>query len=283
LGGFLNDRPIFTMGHFFKAICAGSWLSPRAFFRLFRRNQRLQIGLGDSNMAELAEFLRVGTTSLVLDVIEAGAMPRLPSLADPVRALHQICRDPSLAQRVPFVDGRQMTALEIQRFYLNACRSFFQRNLDAPTEAFDILAQWEKTLKELEVLQMTGEPPATLIGSIDWVTKKTLLDEAGSDLPWTARKKIDIGYHELSPFGYFQMLQAAGLVNLLVDPTEADQAARMPPLNTPATMRGHYIREFSADATELTVNWDQIVIGGSAKTRVIQLDRYCRNREQQPQ
>ena len=87
LGGFLKDRPLFTMGHFFKAMCAESWLSPRDYLQLFQRRQRLQIGLGDSNMAELAEFLRVGTTSLVLDVIEAGAMPPLPALRQPIRAL----------------------------------------------------------------------------------------------------------------------------------------------------------------------------------------------------
>ena len=100
LGGFLKDRPMFTMGHFFKAMCAESWLSPRDYLQLFQRHQRLQIGLGDSNMAELAEFLRVGTTSLVLDVIEAGAMPPLPTLRQPIRALHQLCRDPSLCQSV---------------------------------------------------------------------------------------------------------------------------------------------------------------------------------------
>lgn len=281
LGGFLNDRPIFTMGHFFKAICAGSWMSPRAFLHLFRRHQRLQIGLGDSNMAELAEFLRVGTTSLVLDVIEAGAMPSLPPLTDPIRALHQICRDPSLSQQVSFVDGRQMTALEIQRFYLDACQTYVQQRLDTPSEAFEILGHWEETLDGLDVLQATGESPSELIGTVDWVTKKRLLDEAGTDLSWEARKKIDIGYHELSPLGYYQMLQAAGLVNHMVDPQAADQAARTPPANTPATMRGHYIREFSGDSTELSVNWEQIVIGGSTETKTIQLDRYRRDTRQQ--
>ncbi len=278
LGGFLKDRPIFTMGHFFKAMCAESWLSPRDFFQLFKQHQRLQIGLGDSNMAELAEFLRVGTTALVLDAIEAGAIPPLPALPRPIRALHLLCRDPSLKQSVPFADGRQMTALEIQRYYLNACQNFVRQEYDAPDEAFEILTHWEETLDDLEILQATNEAPSALVGSVDWVTKKHLLEEAGSDLSWNARKKIDIGYHELSPVGYYQMLQAVGLTVSLVDPEDMERATRTPPADTPATMRGHYIREFSSDTEALTVNWKKVVIGSRANTKTIYLDRYARHR-----
>ncbi len=283
LGGFLRDRPIFTMGHFFKAMCAESWLSPREFGQLFRRLQRLQIGLGDSNMAEVAEFLRVGTTDLVLDVIEANALPPLASLPHPIRALHQFCRDPSLSQRVQLADGRQMTALDIQRFYLNACRAFVDRQLDASAEAREVISRWEVVLDGLETLQATGQASAALIGSVDWVTKKHLLDEAGQDLSWTARKKIDVRYHELSPIGYFQMLQAAGLAVSLVDLEEIERAVRMPPANSPATMRGHFIREFSCDDAELSVNWKKVLIGGRSGTKTIRLDRYMRRRLSQLQ
>jgi proteasome accessory factor A len=71
-GGMISDRPLFSMGHFFKAVYAESWFSPQEYRELFQPRQRLQIGLGDSNMCETAEYLRVGTTLLVLDAIEAG-------------------------------------------------------------------------------------------------------------------------------------------------------------------------------------------------------------------
>lgn len=275
LGGFLSDRPLFTMGHFFKAMCAESWLSPRDYIELFHRHQRLQIGLGDSNMAELAEFLRVGTTSLLLDVIEAGALKPLPRLPRPIQALHQFCRDPSLRATVTFAGGRQMSALEIQRYYLDACKAYLQHEFDAPNEAFQVLTRWEDTLDQLEVLRATGAAPSELIGAVDWVTKRHLLDQAAPGLSWNARKKIDICYHELSPLGYFQMLQAAGLAVSLVDLEDVDRAVRTPPAGSPATMRGHYIREFSSDAGELTVNWKKIVIGGRSHTKTIRLDRYA--------
>ncbi|MBI2479946.1 MAG: proteasome accessory factor PafA2 family protein, partial [Planctomycetia bacterium] len=78
-GGMVGDRPIFSMGHFFKAAYADSWFAPREYFELFAKHQRLQIGLGDSNMCETAEYLRVGTTLLVLDAIEAGTFQTPPT------------------------------------------------------------------------------------------------------------------------------------------------------------------------------------------------------------
>ncbi len=124
LGGFLNDRPIFTFGHFFKTLCVECLLSPRDYFQLLQQRQRLQIGLGDSNMTETAEFLRVGTTALVLDVIEAGEMPPLARLPRPIAALHRLCSDPTLACSVRLNDGQSVSALQLQRFYLAACQQF---------------------------------------------------------------------------------------------------------------------------------------------------------------
>ncbi|MHB8971807.1 MAG: proteasome accessory factor PafA2 family protein [Pirellulaceae bacterium] len=276
LGGFLRDRPIFTFGHFFKAICVESWLSPRDYFHLLRPRQRLQIGLGDSNMAEMAEFLRVGSTALVLDVIEAGELPPIPALRKPVQALHQLCSDPTLACAVPLVDGRQVTALQLQRLYLQACQQFLERRPDAPAEAQEVVAAWEEVLDALEHLQLSGEAPQSLIGSVDWVTKQHLLEEAGRDASWEARKKIDICYHELSPLGYFQMLQAAGLAAAFTSPQELERAMRTPPANTPATMRGHFIREFSSDTDELSVNWKCVVLGRGFGSKSIRLARYDR-------
>jgi proteasome accessory factor A len=286
LGGFLKDRPVFTFGHFFKALCVESFLSPRAYCHLLEQRQRLQIGLGDSNMAETAEFLRVGMTALVLDVIEAGEMPQLARLSRPVEALHQLCGDPTLACHVPLKDRQQATALQLQRFYLAACQQFLARRPDAPDEAHEVVAAWEEVLDALEQLQLSGDLPPSLIGAVDWVTKKQLLDEAGRDTSWEARKKIDICYHELAPLGYFQMLQAAGLAASFASPQELERAVRMPPANSPATMRGHYIREFSSDETELSVNWKYVVIGrgvGSKSIRLARYDRPARVVSDQPQ
>jgi proteasome accessory factor A len=215
-GGLLGDRPIYCLGHFFKAVYADAWLAPRQYLRLFAQRQRLQISIGDSNLADTAEYLRVGTTLLVLDVIEAGEMPRFPGVRRPIRALRAICRDPALTARIPLRGGRTATAIEIQRFYLEACRRFLARRPGAPMEARDVLHRWELALDAL------ADDPQSLVGTLDWVTKRFVLDKAGRGASWEARKKIDIRYHELSPQGYFQRLRATGIVGELLQIDRSD-------------------------------------------------------------
>jgi proteasome accessory factor A len=273
-GGLLGDRPIYCLGHFFKAVYADAWLAPRQYARLFSQRQRLQISLGDSNLCDTAEYLRIGTTLLVLDVIEAGEMPVLPRVRQPMRSLRRVCADPELIAKIPLAGGGVRTAIEIQRFYLEACRQFLVRRLDSAAEARDVLRRWEATLDAL------AEEPASLVGKLDWVTKQFVLEKSGRGASWEARKKIDIRYHELSPQGYFQRLRATGIVADLLDPTEIEHARRNPPAGTPAAVRGRYIREFADDEDEITANWQAVYLGRAHGGRVVRLDRYDKSAAQ---
>lgn len=268
-GGYLWDRPIFNFGHFFKALSIEALMMPRDYVTLFSDVQRLQIGLGDSNMAETAELLRIGTTLLVLDAIEAGVpTDDLPRLRRPIRALHQICQDASLIQKVRLVDGREMTALEIQRCYYEFCQHFLMHRPDAPAEAFELLDAWG------DVLETLDSDPASLVGTLDWVTKKYLLDQAGDTAAIEQRKKIAIRYHELSAEGYFQRLAETGVIKRWLDPLEIERATRIAPPDSPATTRGRYIREFDDGTEPLTANWRRIVIGRGRGSKTIHLGRY---------
>lgn len=278
-GGMIGDRPIFSMGHFFKAVYADSWFAPREYFELFSELQRLQIGLGDSNMCETAEYLRVSTTMLVLDAIEAGTFQAPPAVRSPIRALHAICGDETLTCELFLCDGQAVTALQVQRYYLAGCRAFLNQQSDVPAEAWDVLQLWNQTLDRLEQLATEKEMPDALVGSIDWVTKKYLLDQAGADAGWAERKKIDLRYHELSEDGYFAMFRSAGLTPQLIEEEAIDRATRLAPPNSPATMRGHYIREFAEGEDPLAANWKAIVIGQRWGAKTVRLSAYGRNRD----
>jgi proteasome accessory factor A len=289
-GGMVYDRPMFTLGHFFKTIYAEAWFSPAEYARLFASRQRLQISMGDSNMCERAELLRVGTTLLVLDAIEAGALSEAPRLKSPLKALHAICRDPSLTRTVPLRDSAAQTALQIQRFYYNACRSFLDQEPDAPRQAWQVLGLWGETLDALQEMVDQNAPSELLLGSLDWVSKQYLLEQSAHDAPWSERKKIDIRYHELSPDGYCEMLRAAGRVPNVLPRARIERACRTAPADSPATMRGHYIREFSHGEQPIAVNWRCIVIGTGWKRKIVRLSRYAnrsarggRRRRQQSQ
>ncbi len=267
-GGFLNDRPMFSFGHLFKALCSDGFLAPREYLSLFSHRQRFQIALGDSNMAETAEYLRVATTLLVIDAIEAGEMPSPPRIRRPLRALRQICHDFELTGTIAVAGGAQVRALDIQRFYLDACCRFVERRPEAPAEARRVLTLWEETLDALE------HDPESLIGVLDWPTKRFLLDKAGHDASWAQKKKIDIRYHELSPDGYFEMLKTTNMVATIVDDSDIAHARRNPPHDSPAAVRSRYIREFSGGDEPLAVNWRYVFLGRGFNTKVIPLRRY---------
>ncbi len=276
-GGMIGDRPIFSMGHFFKAVYADSWFAPREYFELFSPLQRLQIGLGDSNMCEAAEYLRVSTTLLVLDAIEAGMFREPPVVRRPIQALHAVCGDESLTKEFLLRDGQPVTGLQVQRYYLAGCRAFLNQQTDVPEEAWDVLQLWNQTLDHLEQLATGKERPDTLVGSIDWVTKKYLLDRSGADASWAERKKIDLRYHELSEDGYFALFQTAGLSPQVVEEEAIERATRLAPPNSPATTRGHYIREFADGEEPVTANWKAIVIGQRWGAKTVRLAGYGRS------
>jgi Pup amidohydrolase len=267
-GGYWHDRPLFNFGHFFKTMSIEAFVSPRDYADLFARRQRLQIGLGDSNMADVAEFLRVGTTLLVLDAIEAGALPQTPRVRRPIRALHAICADPSLTVTLPLRGGGRASAWQLQAYYLAACQRFLTQHPDPPAEAQEVVRRWAATLHALR------HDPQSLIGSLDWVTKKYLLDESGRGANWAELKKIDIRYHELSDEGYYRRLRQTGICPAWVDVEKIAQAMRAAPPDSPATTRGHYIREFAGGDLSVSANWKRVIIGRGRSAKVIHLRRY---------
>lgn len=205
---------------------------------LWRPRQRLQIAAGDCNLCEEAEYLRIATTLLVIDALEAGALAGLPRLAQPVQALHAINADPTLTVQVVLRGGRRLTALEIQRLYLAGCRKYVASLKDAPEEVLDVLDRWELTLHKLV------SDRRYLVGRIDWVTKQMLLERTAASAPYAVRKKIDLKYHELSERGYFRRLSRTGLHRRLLTDEEVRKRMRLPPPGTNAARRGRRVREF---------------------------------------
>ena len=69
--------------------------------------RRLHVIIGDANLAELSTYLKVGTTALVLAMIEARALTAGLALEEPVQALQAVSHDPSLTHQVRLRDGRR--------------------------------------------------------------------------------------------------------------------------------------------------------------------------------
>jgi proteasome accessory factor A len=200
--------------------------------------RRIHLLLGDSNMAEVATALKVGTTSLVLQLIEEGHCPTGLDLEEPVDTLKELSRDPDRRWLVTLASGKTMSALDVQEQYLRAA----QQHCQGQDEETDwVLAEWESVLTDLR------KDYQRLIGRVDWASKLWLLEsfrEAEKlewDDPWL--KSLDLEYHNLHPDKglYFGLLQEGRVPRVTTESATA-LAQQHPPRNTRAFGRGEVVR-----------------------------------------
>jgi proteasome accessory factor A len=219
-------------------------------------------------MAEVAEYLKVGSTLLVLDMLDAGELNDAPVLTDPLAALRTINGDPSLRATVRVAGGEALTALEIQRWYVNKARDHLARRTVVSLEIRNVFRLWDQALTALET------DPGTLVGKLDWVTKRLLLERCADD-DVDVKKKVDLRYHEITD-GYFRQLERTGVTTTVADEDAVRAAMTIPPQGSPAAQRGKLIRQLASSETTMSVDWDQVRVGGVLRGKVIRLDDFRR-------
>src|SRR5437773_5262608 len=158
--------------------------------------RRLHIIVGDSNMSEFSTYLKVGTTAIMLQMIEDEFLPPTFSLRNPVRAIKDISRDLTCREPVPLNSGKKYSALDLQKEYLDLAHSYYSTRTMSP-EAADILQKWEYVLTKLE------EDPMQLHREIDWVIKLHLLQAYGERTNLSPEASgdrmlmLDLQYHDI--------------------------------------------------------------------------------------
>jgi Pup amidohydrolase len=229
------------------------------------RYRRLHVIIGDANMCEVATFLKVGTTALVLKMIEDEFLPDL-SLDGPVQALHEVSWDPTVRATVRLGDGRTATAIHLQWEYLDHAKRWTKEHEDTAENAV-VLERWERVLEGLE------EDPLALHRELDWVAKHRLVSayRERDGLAWDDPKLalIDLQYHDVRrDRGLYHRLAESGKVERLAPEAEVERAMRQPPEDTRAFFRGGCIRRYP-DAI-VAASWDSVIfdVGRDALQRV---------------
>ncbi len=237
------------------------------------RYRRLHIILGDSNLSEFAMYLKAGTADLVLSMIEAGHLVKGIELEDPVKALRDISRDPTLRQKVKLEDGRECSALDIQRLYWEQASEFL---LTQPYDQVtaDVLKEWERVLTALEA------DPMQLVREIDWVTKQWLiqayLDRKGGGWDDPRVAMMDLQYHDVNrKRGLYYRLEAQEKTVKLVDERAVTRAMAVPPQSTRAKVRGDFIRFARAHNRSYTADWTSLKLNGYWEETILCLDPFC--------
>ena len=134
------------------------------------RFRRLHVIVGDSNMSEYATFLKVGTTSILLRMLEdPSCVLRDMTLENPIRAIREISHDMTCTRRVRLANGREASALEIQGEYLGRALRYADAKGFSPLE-MQALKMWEHCLTQIQ------EDPLSLDRECDWVIKHRLIE-----------------------------------------------------------------------------------------------------------
>jgi len=220
--------------------------------------RRLHVIIGDANLAEVSTYLKVGTTALVLAMIEDRFISTDLGLESPVAALRAVSHDPTLQQTIALRDGRTLTALQLQLEYLDLAKKYVEDRFgsDADPQTVDVLARWESVLDRLE------RDPMLCASELDWVAKLKLLEQyrQRDGLSWDDAKLqlIDYQYSDIRPEkGLYHRLVGLGRIERLLDDVVVEQAMHDPPVDTRAYFRGRCLEKYADHVA--AASWDSVI------------------------
>jgi len=236
-----------------------------------RKYRRFHVIAGDATQSEVATYLKIGTASIVLAMIDDNVLPRDLVFRSPVSAMREVSYDISLSNVYEMASGGTMSALEVQWEYLDLARKYGEdRGFDAvggDDIGQDILMRWEDVLTGLET------DPMSLADRVEWIAKLRLI-EAFRDrhsLEWDDPRVrgLDLQFHDLRPAK--NLFSRLGMQRVVTD-AEVEFAIDNPPARTRAYFRGRCLQKFKDQV--VAANWDSIVfdVGTDALRRVPTLE-----------
>ena len=220
----------------------------------YRKYRRLHLLIGDSNMSPFATALKIGTTACVLSLLEQGRLPKELILLDAVQSTRDISRDPTHAWVARLENGKTIGSLDVQWQFHELARKHLAGMND---ETEWVLDSWRFTLDAL------ANKPDALLGGVDWVTKKWLLETfmAAENIEWDDPwlQSLDLEYHNINPAkGLFFGVDGAKRIGEWNNSVRRPEAMTSPPINTRAAGRAQAVAWFQQRQLPYVINWDSI-------------------------
>jgi proteasome accessory factor A len=237
------------------------------------RYRRLHVIIGDANLSETSTYLKLGTTSLVLAMIEDKFLTVDLSVEEPVSSLRAVSHDPSLRHVLTLRSGRTLTAVQLQMEYLEQARKYVEDRFgdDVDAQTVDVLDRWESVLTRLE------QDPMLCARELDWVAKLRLLEgyRTRDGLGWGSSRLqlVDLQYSDVRPEkGLYARLVARGAMERLVSEDEVLSAVEHAPEDTRAYFRGECLRRYPTQVA--AASWDSVIfdLGRESLVRVPTLE-----------
>lgn len=243
---------------------------PHADAEMYRR---LHVIVGDSNMSEYTTFLKLGSTACMLRMIESEDVSlRDLTLENPVRAIRDFSHDISCRKKVRLESGRELSALDIQREYLNSALKYADTH-GFTTSELKALEMWEHCITTIE------NDPLKLSTEVDWVIKHNLIEafrsKHGLALDDARVQALDLQYHDIrQDRGIFYRLQARSMVDRICEEQDIVDAMDIAPQTTRARLRSEFIKAAKEKKRDYTVDWVHLKINDQAQKTVLCKDPF---------
>ena len=239
------------------------------------RYRRMHVIVGDSNIAQGSTLLKVAAMDLLLDYLESGGDLSDLALSDPMRAIRDTCHDLSGRALLERVDGRPITAVEVQAEHLERLRNHVAGDMELTDLHAAALDVWERGLEAVRL-----QEPERVATELDWAAKHQLVtrycQRYGADLTDPRVTRLALAYHDVSPEqGLRQRLESAGMLRRFVDDEACQRAMSTPPASTRAHLRGAVVARAEDLRRDLTVDWVGIRLDDGASSTVTLNDPFC--------
>jgi hypothetical protein len=261
---------------------------------------RLHIICGESLCSEAALWLTMAATGIVVRMTEAGLRPGQDvRLRDPLGAMRGFALDPTCRASAEAIGGKSLSAVQIQRHYLEMAEAH-RRERFMPPWVDEVCLQWRKMLDRLE-----NGAPGSVASTLDWAIKLGLflnraekrgfgfdcwhhalagrrgktarpdeneqedfrLAEGSPDASPTVLARvydelceIDTRFGQLGVNGIFSALNKAGvLTHHMPGVDNIEHAMINPPILGRASLRGQCVKRFANQNTRYACGWSHIV------------------------
>ncbi|MDV8148262.1 depupylase/deamidase Dop [Arthrobacter sp. B10-11] len=231
--------------------------------------RRLHVIIGDANLSQVSNYLKFGTTAMVLSLIEAGLAPRV-EVHEPVAALQAVSHDTALSATIRLLDGRRVTALDLQWMYHEAAAKLAQDTgvgdaVDGDGHTHALLERWAATLTDLD------SDRTAAASSVEWLAKLSLLEgyRHRDGLEWNDARLglVDLQWADVRPEkGLYYRMLARNRMERIVDDETIGRAVTAPPSDTRAYFRGRCVSSFSKDV--VGASWDSVIFDVPGRGRL---------------
>lgn len=244
---------------------------PHADADLYRR---LHVIVGDSNMSDTTNLLKVVSAHLVLSMIESGTVMRDLTLANPIRAIREISHDTTGTRTVKLANGRELSAIQMQSEYFQKVSDFVARRGIVDPVTQQAMELWERSIKAV------GSGDLHLIDrEIDWVIKLRLIErymrKNEMTLDHARIAQLDLAYHDIRrDRGLFYLLDRGGAVDSILTPAQIETAKDVAPQTTRAKLRGDFITRAQERRRDYTVDWVHLKLNDQGQRTVLLKDPF---------